>query len=194
MLTCSVKKCDKSAHAHGLCRSHYDRVRLNGKTKRLRTANGEPLSFILNVALPFTDNEACLIWPYSTSSSGYGTIRLKSGMKIVSRIVCRKVNGKPPTKRHKACHSCGKGKLACINPNHLYWGTDAENEADKIDHGTQSVGQRNGQAKMTDAKVLVALRLINKGTPNRVIADKFDVDIVTIRRIRNGTSWTHIAR
>lgn len=73
-------------------------------------------------------------------------------------------------------------------------GTDVENEADKIEHGTNTVGRRNGMSKMTEAKVVSALRLIDKGRSNRVIADKFGVDLATIRRIRNGTSWTHVER
>lgn len=42
--------------------------------------------------------------------------------------------GQPPTPQHQACHQCPDPTVEstlCVNPYHLYWGTQAENEADK---------------------------------------------------------------
>lgn len=40
--------------------------------------------------------------------------------------------GEPPTADHEACHTCPETpSTLCCNPTHLYWGTHAENEADK---------------------------------------------------------------
>lgn len=69
---------------------------------------------------------------------GAAQINLGGRSVIVARMVCEEVNGPPPTPAHQAAHSCGKGHLGCITPQHLRWATQVENEADKLIHGTHN--------------------------------------------------------
>lgn len=50
--------------------------------------------------------------------------------------MCQKAHGDPPSPKHDAAHSCGRGHEGCVNPNHLSWKTKKQNQADRITHGT----------------------------------------------------------
>lgn len=49
------------------------------------------------------------------------------------------------------------------NLSNLQWGTQAENEADKVVHGTSNHGSRNGAAKLTEDDVRTIRRLYKTG-------------------------------
>lgn len=71
-------------------------------------------------------------------------------------------------------------------PSNLAWGTQKENIADKIVHGTQQRGERSGRAKLTEQQA----RRIKFGTePVRALADEFGVKRITIYQIRVGRNW-----
>ena len=110
------------------------------------TVHGEPLKYLESL---FTHCEdACISWPFARDSKGYGQIKIGGQARRVHRIVCERFNGKPPTVRHDAAHSCGNGHLGCANGYHLRWATRKENSADRYVHGTFR------QAHLTENDVL----------------------------------------
>lgn len=46
-------------------------------------------------------------------------------------------------------HLCGNGHLGCVNPSHLIAETIAENNARKIEHGTNTPGEQHWNAQHT---------------------------------------------
>ncbi len=87
---------------------------------------------------------------------------------------CRHLNGIPDDNRLE----------------NLRWGTKLENAADKARHGTSSVGERNGMAKLTERQVLDI-----HARPHellRVLADEHGVSEATICVIRQGKHWAHV--
>jgi hypothetical protein len=81
----------------------------------------------------------------------------------VHQIVCLTFHGPRPTPKHDAAHNDGK-KPNCHRDN-IAWKTRAENEADKVLHGTSNRGERNGMAKLTDAQTAEIIRLAGPKPP-----------------------------
>jgi hypothetical protein len=189
MATCSVEGCDITVLvARGLCRKHYLRWYRYGDSSvvfRVRAEDGAPQEFI-EMALKHQDKEACLHWPFFRNGGGYAQLATE-GSQIVSRYICERVHGPPPTPTHEACHNCGKGHLGCINPHHLRWDTRTGNQSDRVVHGTDTRGERNGEAKLTK---LQASEIRRSQGSQRDVAKKYAVSQTTVWRIRNGRNWS----
>jgi hypothetical protein len=69
----------------------------------------------------------------------------------------------------------------------LAWGTHAENEADKLYHGTW--GSRRGGGKLTESQRAKAVGLHRSGASHTQIADAMGVSRPTITRLLNGKTW-----
>lgn len=82
-------------------------------------------------------HDYCLIWPFARESRvGRGQLSLPGKSRWAHRVMCEMVNGPPPTPKHQAAHECGKGHKGCVNPRHLRWKTNTENQLDRAAHGT----------------------------------------------------------
>ena len=149
---CKIEGCGRFSHGHGFCIKHYKRYLKYGDPLAGSTDWGAAQTFYEGL-LTHTDREKCLIWPFYRNWTGYGQIRRNKKLYLVSRLVCVVVHGEPPTPKHEAAHLCGKGHEGCVNPNHLAWKTSAENNADKVAHGTHNRGQKHPFAKLTNAQV-----------------------------------------
>jgi hypothetical protein len=106
----------------------------------------------------------------------------------VSRIVCEKFNGPPPTSKHEAAHSCGKGHEGCVSGRHLRWDTPKGNQADRLKHGTHNRGERQPRAKLTEHDVRW-IRSVIGTRPQREIAQMFGVHPCVISEIKIGRKW-----
>lgn len=103
--------------------------------------------------------------------------------QTLSRVICERMYG-PPRPGDEAAHSCGNPE--CLNRRHVRWATHVENEADKRQHGTLNVGERNGHATLTTVEVDEIRRLRSGGLKLDEIAGRFGVQKSTVSRIANG--------
>lgn len=138
---CSIDGCGRSHDAQGFCTAHWKRWRkhgdpLAGGTPRGNSA-GSPARYLREVVLTY-DGDECLFWPFGKDGHGYAEAKVDGRMVSVHRFVCQKAHGDPPSTGLDAAHSCGKGHLACVTKQHLSWKARAENEADKLIHGTKA--------------------------------------------------------
>jgi HNH endonuclease len=156
-MSCTVSGCDGKHYGRGYCWKHYLRWRRHGDPLVIsRAENGEPMRFVLEVAVPYRDDD-CLLWPFSRRPHSMINIGNRQ-RENVSRLICRKVHGRPPSTKHGALHSCGNGR--CVNPQHIYWGTQKQNMADAKRHGTFKVrrGKMSDEAKQKISESMKTFR------------------------------------
>lgn len=151
-----------------------------------RTPKGVPQAW-LREHVSFAGVE-CLEWPFGCSGTGYAQIYWEGRPHTASRIMCLLAHGDAPDGKPEVAHSCGNRK--CVNPRHLRHASWAENSADKIDHGRENYGERNGQAKLTldKARAIIGLYQTGKYTQSQ-IGRMFGVRDTAVCRIVNGKRW-----
>lgn len=187
MTNCSIEGCENNLHAGGMCCAHYNRWYKYGDPKAGSTGKGVINNWIVNVALPYEGDE-CLKWPFAKTGGGYTCLYHKGKRIVATRYVCELVNGPPPTPAHQAAHSCGKGHEACIAPKHLRWATSSENQLERAIHGTDSRGERQVTAKLTEKDVLY-IRSLRGKVQNKTLAEKYAVSGSHISAIQHGNAW-----
>jgi hypothetical protein len=183
-LVCSVDGCGRKHMSLGYCNKHLIRFKKYGDPLVVQfepAPNGAPYRWITEVAIPFAGDE-CLPFPFA-KAKGYGYF-WHAGVKYAAhRYVCQGTHGAPPSGRYAAAHACGNP--ACVNPRHLTWKTYAENEADKLAHGTYF--KRSN--KLTSADV-VAIRQ-TEGTHTSVAAE-YGVSRRLVGMIKSRKLWSWV--
>lgn len=131
----------------------------------------------------------CWLWTAAYfKSSGYGAFNV-DGHKIdcAHRASWRLHRGEIPTGMF-VCHRCDVRE--CVNPDHLFLGTQAQNIADCIDKDRFPMLERHGGAKLNADTV----RAIRASTGRPVDAAKrFGVTANHVRMIRSRQIWFHLA-
>ena len=185
---CTIEGCGRQHYARGCCTMHYSRWLRRGNTS---TPISAPMKFLRETAILYQETN-CLIWPFKRDRHGYGIVSIKNRHHVASRMVCKLVHGEPPAPKYTAAHSCGNGKLGCVNPLHLSWKTQKENLADCLIHGTRNFGTRNGSNKLMEDDIRKIRAL--KGTMfQREIADQFGITRRTVGDILSGRIWSWLS-
>lgn len=78
----------------------------------------------------------CWWWMGAVNNMGYGVINTMTDAKnqYAHRVAFELHRGPIPTGLC-ICHRCDNGHLGCVNPAHLYAGTNADNTADMVRRG-----------------------------------------------------------
>jgi hypothetical protein len=95
-------------------------------------------------------------------------------------------NGVIPADVH-VLHNCDV--RICVNPKHLWLGTNAENMADRDSKERMPHGERSASAKLTAEDV----RYIRSSDESiTVLAKRYGVHYTTALNARNGKKWRHL--
>lgn len=185
---CSVDGCGQDVLAKGLCSTHYERVRRRGTLELTNAQKGEPLAWLREFVrgpLP----ETCVKWPFSTITSGYGCVWVGNVHYRAHRYIYEVYYGESIGDKLVVRHTCGNGHLGCVNPKHLALGTQKDNAADAMAHGTIPLGENRHNAKLTRDSVLEIRGRAGNGETDVTLAAEFGVRRESIRDIRLRKRW-----
>ncbi|MDQ3540762.1 MAG: hypothetical protein M3440_08755 [Chloroflexota bacterium] len=95
----------------------------------------------------------------------------------------------------QVCHDCPTGdNPSCVNPLHLFLGTNADNHEDKMAKGRQARGERIATAKMTADQVIVARFKFATGNVSRAaLAREYGISERTMGKLLRRECWKHVS-
>lgn len=133
------------------------------------------------------------IWVAGIKDNGYGQINANGKTKSAHRLSWELHNGAIPdgSGSHGTCvlHKCDV--KSCVNPDHLFLGTQQENMSDKCSKNRQSriKGESNPQSKLTDSLVIEIRR---STSTHREIALRYGISMSQVWVIKHRKNWRHI--
>jgi hypothetical protein len=134
----------------------------------------------------------CKIWTGMLKSSfGHGNISIAGKLVPVHRAAWEAERGPIPDGLD-CLHNCpGGDNPACWNVDHLWLGTQGDNNADRDRKGRQIApkGEQHGMARLTERDI-IAIRADDR--LNYLIAADYGVTGTTIGRIKRRTAWAHV--
>lgn len=93
------------------------------------------------------------------------------------------------------CHRCDN--RGCVNPNHLFLGTQQENIADMVAKGRQRGDHRPGDkcptAKLSEDQAIEIKRRALAGESQKALAREFGLKQPTVSNIKTGKTWGHLS-
>lgn len=138
-------------------------------------------------------NSGCYLWLGRLNEWGYGVFRIDGKTVLAHRASWEEERGEIP-EGMKVCHSCDNPP--CINPSHLWLGTDYDNTHDSMRKGRQRKrrGEQHGNASITEIQALEIISAIASGEKDRKISNKIGCSKNIVSMIRYNRIWKHLAR
>lgn len=132
------------------------------------------------------DPDACWEWK-AGKVQGYGAFWMSGENYRSHRVSYELYYGEIPSGLF-VCHHCDNRK--CVNPSHLFLGTNADNQRDKTNKNRQAKGEQNGKSKLTlEQVVCIRQRYTRGGIYLRELAEMFNVTERTVGYIVNRKVW-----
>jgi hypothetical protein len=137
------------------------------------------------------DERGCWLWVGNKHLTGYGAVKIDRKQRLAHRVSWQLHRGEIPPK-HYICHHCDVP--ACVNPDHLFVGTQADNMADCARKGraTKNIGRTGARcwnAKLSDDTVRAILA---DTRTHGLIAKDFGVTRTVIQRVKARQQWKHV--
>lgn len=151
-----------------------------------------------------TKSPGCWEWRGYCNPGGYGRLNRSGVYTLAHRYAWQELVGAIPAGMD-LCHTCDNPP--CVNPDHLFLGTRAENMADAARKGRTTSGDRNpariyrermprgsrnNRAKWTEADIIEIRRLHASGIRQVRIAEQTGMSQTNVSRIVRRTHWRHV--
>lgn len=189
---CVFDGCGRQVSRVDLCATHY-KQKLEGKELRELKLQYHGLSesdrFMQRVMK--NDITKCWNWTGSRMKNWHGNWRNSDGNnELVHRASWRIFVGELPNGMC-VCHKCDNP--LCVNPDHLFLGTQSENAHDMWNKGRArpgiSKGEKHGMSKLT-AEIVKDIR--NSNLTGIELAKKYGITATTVCDVKKRRTWDHI--
>ena len=132
----------------------------------------------------------CWLWQGSIIPDGYGSVRFEGKKHVAHRVAWRLFRGLIAPGL-VVCHKCDV--RACVNPEHLFLGTHADNMRDMTNKLRNPRGEKRSSAKLTTQQVSrIKTMLAEDLLYMSEIAREFEVSESTIHAIKAGDRWKDV--
>jgi hypothetical protein len=183
----ACKKCSKKyfREYYNKNRSYHNLQTRLAKEKKLgrRLGINDPVERLI---LNLEKTKTCWLWTGTITGMGYGTIRVRGRYVFVHRYAWE-LGHRKLSRWECVLHRCDNPR--CIRPSHLWVGTQAENQDDKVGKFRQAVGEKNGRHKLTEEQVIEIRRRLRRGDRVVDLASEFNITRSSVRKIGLHLSW-----
>lgn len=172
-------------HPRYVARAKFCSKRCSGRANvgAMHRANRRPLAECFWEKVDKRGKDECWPWVGGLDARGYGSLGRRDGATTgkAHRISYELNVGAIPA---GLCvlHRCDNPP--CVNPNHLFVGTNGDNTTDKTLKGRA--------ARKINIKTAKQIFVIQR--PTREIAQRFDVSESLVGQIKRGDVWSHVTR
>ncbi len=129
--------------------------------------------------------DGCLLTTAYRNASGHGLVAFEGRQRLLHRFVLERRLGRTLSEGEQANHKCHQP--ACINPVHLYVGTQPENLAHYRLAGLPIA------RKLSIDQVREIRREIAQGASRRDLADRFGITENAVGLIENDVTWRGVS-
>lgn len=137
------------------------------------------------------NEKGCWEWQKSKHKQGYGHCGFKGKVMLAHRVSWMVFKGEIPVSI-LVLHKCDNP--TCVNPDHLFLGTDKDNVQDSIlkNRFNRSKGEKHYLANHSEEKVQLAKNLKSKGLKYKEISKLTGIPVGSLSGIINSTAWKHV--
>ena len=128
----------------------------------------------------------CWVWMGTTTVRGYGQL-IKDTKKLSAHRASYEAFVGPIPKGMNVCHTCDN--VSCVNPNHLFLGTQKQNLQDMARKGRSTRGEKSPSAKLTEEQVN-QIRMMDETCS--FISKIFNVSVSAISAIKRKERWSYV--
>ena len=131
----------------------------------------------------------CWVWKKSRNPKGHARCVYQRRAYIGGRLPWMMFVGPIPDGLF-VCHKCDNPP--CVNPDHLFLGTNLDNMRDCREKGRTLTGEKNTNAKLTEREVRAIRTLFSEGKKYSEIAAIFGFHRITVLGVVKRHSWKHV--